>query len=855
MKKLTLLLCVFLGASSISHAQSRTVCDYQSGDATPGGGSFGRWISDDHGLPAYDFAPAIEPPDAWHQIGNSAIKGLVHSAGNVELFTARTFPRFANKIDPATQSWGGGFGWIADATSTWSTLVPDAPAGSVTLRRFGAGYSHRELTYHNLKIGHVVFAPDGDDEVLLETLVFTNTGSTPISFSYFDYWDVAHWLLRASPGFEWGNVVTQFDPSRQAIKAISTNMTGNPFAVDALSDPSPKATFVSVLNTSLDGFDTVQAAFVGSGTRALPAAVAARRLGGSLSTNGQLAQQNATLVTQKNIALQPGATTALYMLFGVAPVGKQDTVIDSYRASYVNRLPNMLSRWASTVPAVRVANAPWIQREMAWNYYYLASGSVFEDYFGQHIINQGGEYLYSWGQNVALRDPLQHAMPLTYIQPSAMRETLLYVLRATRANGQVPYGTSGHGALSAPFFANPSDMALWLIWATAEYVDATRDYAFLDTLMVTYDGWITTVWNLLAQAFTYQVNTVGIGRHGLIKIRHSDWNDTLSLGAPDPIGTNADGESTLNTAFALFIYPRLSSLAARRLDFGMWYGTQLQIANLNAALQAQWRGSYFNRAYLNANASLEVGASNIWLESNGAALSVPGLPAAQASAIVQHMKTQLYDPSPVGLMIQETPLSAPLPSPPWSWLSVNGWTIAGLATWANQNPLAASLAWGEFFKNTLAHHAESYPSLWYGIWSGPDYYFSEAFDAYHAGETTATYPTANMHAHSQPLLSSIRLAGVRVSTDGFSIDPVPPYDCVSWSSPTIKVEYTPTDASGWIRTIGADRMALKIKIPAGLSAATSVQVNGVSVPFTAAGRYVTVAVNTTAGGTLAWSVR
>ena len=102
MTKPPLVLCVFLASSSFSYAQSRTACDYQSGDATFGGGLFGGWTSDDHGLPAYDFSPAAEPPDAWHQIGNSAIKGLVHSAGNIELFTARTFPRFVNKID-ATQ--------------------------------------------------------------------------------------------------------------------------------------------------------------------------------------------------------------------------------------------------------------------------------------------------------------------------------------------------------------------------------------------------------------------------------------------------------------------------------------------------------------------------------------------------------------------------------------------------------------------------------------------------------------------------------------------------------------------------------------------------------------------------------
>src|SRR5262245_65480431 len=125
MTKRPLVLCVFLASSSLSHAQSiqaGAACDYQSGDATSGGGSFGRWTRDDNGLPAYDFSPAIEPPDAWHQIGNSAVKGVVHSAGNIELFTARTFPRFANKIAAATPSWGGGLGEVGAPTTPGGTL-------------------------------------------------------------------------------------------------------------------------------------------------------------------------------------------------------------------------------------------------------------------------------------------------------------------------------------------------------------------------------------------------------------------------------------------------------------------------------------------------------------------------------------------------------------------------------------------------------------------------------------------------------------------------------------------------------------------------------------------------------------
>ena len=52
------------------------------------------------------------------------------------------------------------------------------------------------------------------------------------------------------------------------------------------------------------------------------------------------------------------------------------------------------------------------------------------------------------------------------------------------------------------------------------------------------------------------------------------------------------------------------------------------------------------------------------------------------------------------------------------WPSLNGTLIWALAL------VNGELAWDEWKKNTLALHAEAYPDVWYGIWSGPDTYNS-----------------------------------------------------------------------------------------------------------------------------------
>ena len=60
---------------------------------------------------------------------------------------------------------------------------------------------------------------------------------------------------------------------------------------------------------------------------------------------------------------------------------------------------------------------PWVKRETAWHYYYLRSSLTYDDFFGEHILSQGGIYQYSMGFQGAARDPLQHALPFLFSDP------------------------------------------------------------------------------------------------------------------------------------------------------------------------------------------------------------------------------------------------------------------------------------------------------------------------------------------------------------------------------------------------------------------------------------------------------
>ena len=93
---------------------------------------------------------------------------------------------------------------------------------------------------------------------------------------------------------------------------------------------------------------------------------------------------------------------------------------------------------ASTYPT-----EPWVKRESTWNHYYLRSSQTFDDFFGEHILNQNGFYQYTMGFQGAARDPLQHSLPFLFSDPEIVRSVMRYTLKEVRDDGSLPYGIVG----------------------------------------------------------------------------------------------------------------------------------------------------------------------------------------------------------------------------------------------------------------------------------------------------------------------------------------------------------------------------------------------------------------------------
>ena len=95
------------------------------------------------------------------------------------------------------------------------------------------------------------------------------------------------------------------------------------------------------------------------------------------------------------------------------------------------------------LPVAAAPGRPEAGREIRWHAALLAGGACTDGVIGGHTLDQGSAYAFEMGFNGAARDPLQHALPLVYVEP----DLALSVLRNTCAwatpSGDLPYALDG----------------------------------------------------------------------------------------------------------------------------------------------------------------------------------------------------------------------------------------------------------------------------------------------------------------------------------------------------------------------------------------------------------------------------
>ncbi|UCC62323.1 MAG: hypothetical protein JSV36_16330, partial [Anaerolineae bacterium] len=183
------------------------------------------------------------------------------------------------------------------------------------------------------------------------------------------------------------------------------------------------------------------------------------------------------------------------------------------------------------------------------------------------------------------------------------------------------------------------------------------------------------------------------------------------------------------------------------------------------------------------------------------------------------------------------------------WPSINGTLIWALAL------VDGRMAWDEWKKNTLAWHAQAYPEIWYGTWSGPDSYnsalsrypgqtmFDEALltdgasdrESALGGLNWTDFPVMNMHPHAWPLYDVVKLIGVEFTPDGVQLTPTLPLEAYRFASPLLGLEKSAAGYSGWYAPAVGGRWRIRLHLPDGVrSQFARLEVNGAEGPLACA---------------------
>jgi len=889
-----------------------------------GSGYFGEWIEDEFGLPAFHYTcDQINDPKAItevnpgilsstehiHQVGNDRIVAVASNYGHVRVRQDEGAPKFLNDYAPDRGCFGGGIGYLTDGKVILSTFYPGGSEGFD--RIFGVGYLRKKVIGNHYHIDQVIFAPFGDDPVLISQATITNQSPSEAKLRWLEYWGCQVYQfsfrsfiesfagkgmseLRRDFGARFAHHFRALEDGSGLLE--SKEFLGRPQAEEAqwravvayleknpnpfvtppdknapteasFDDLNPPPTFLVSLDAPADGFSTGGKDFFGSGGTSHPSGLD-RPLDGDLSRTGP----ESALLLERKVSLKPGESRTLIFLYGYLPENaKLESLAAKYRRSGARAWPDSSQRWKETGLRFGAESEPWVGREITWNHYYLRSGLTYDTFFRQHILSQASIYQYVMGFQGAARDPLQHVLPFIFSDPACVKEILRYTLKEVRPDGSIPYGIVGYGMPMPTTSDLSSDIPMWLLWVASEYVLATRDQAFLDEPIATVYGPGAArepVRKLLDRCFRHLTEDVKTGEHGMMRMLQDDWNDALVMGWVPPkflMECREQSESVLNSAMASYVfdhYARLLNYAGG--DPGVVAGIRRRAEGHRKAVQQQWTGKWFRRAWLGPSQGW-LGEKGLWLEPQPWTIIGGVTTEEQTRALVQVLDQELRRASPIGaFQLDKSPDTTGLgelqTEPGTSiaggvWPSLNATLIWALAR------VDGGMAWDEWKKNSFARHAEAYPGIWYGTWSGPDV-LNSAWSK-HPGETTTgrpfgwtDFPVLNMHTHACPLFAATKLLGLEFTETGVTLAPKLPLPSYRLESPLLGMSKSPRGYEGWYNPSSRGTWTVRLRLSAEeATLIEQVEVNGTRVPLapTAEGWFVFEGEGGQ-GGPLRWSL-
>ncbi|MFX0074760.1 MAG: GH36-type glycosyl hydrolase domain-containing protein [Candidatus Hermodarchaeota archaeon] len=813
-----------------------------------GNGYFGEWITDEHGLPAYYYKcnhltdPIAKTKtsfgfstDHFHQIGNDRIMGTAHNEGYVQVFDGSRGFKWLTFKDSRDGKLGGGIGlyYFENDNTYLSDLYTNENLKKYSNfeRIFGIGYFKKKFDFNGIRLQHTVCTPFSDDPVILsEFNVSTELDSNRIKL--IDFWDInlhpilksliVNWKNRKKFGKSkllnlCGNIVkillrisrkeTETIRKRFARKfrySIFYKTELNTIILTpkyrkkppvSRSDPSkydyyPKSLFLTIFNQNDVEIFTNKRDLFNKGEVLINWS--------KKDKSRKFKTKELCLGTGVSLNLDKRVESNVFTLFGYEEPDKIERLVNKYKKIVSGQSIGEWhsNQWKKSFINLKIKSEPQISRECIWHSYYTRSALFYDEFFEKHRLYQGSVYLFGHGIDGSIRDYMFYLNALILLNPSIAREFLLLNLSLISTDGKLPYSLHGYGKVSSVFVhSKPSDLYLFLLWGIEQYIFLTRDFDILDERVPFYDKQQTNgtdITEKIKRLINYIFSEkVGFGEHGLIKCNDGDWSDGISLMVKNRRKFIKNGESSFNSAFSLYIIPRVLSLL-KDSDEKFVKSSLNKVKSLKQAILESYNGKWFYRGW--DGQGNPIGDQSLYLEHHTWLLIAEVLENESAYNLIDQIYNILDKPSSIGQYISYPPQKSYLNILPKGW-DINGgiWhAINALLTWG-YSKYDNQKAFNSIIKNSLANRAENYPELWYGIWSAPDSYIAdyaenagEAF--YHFATPMCDFPVMNLNAHASYLLSLVKIAGIDADISGLIIDSSVLHSEFSFESPLISLE-------------------------------------------------------------------
>lgn len=762
-----------------------------------GAGNFGRWGIDETGRACYHYDPPPERDapheDHWHLIGNERFSVTCHNTGYVQIYDFTRGPKILNRWHPKSGNYAGGFCYIRAHGITFPTLKPWLPEDATMERVFGQGYFKKVTRWRGLVLEEEVRVDFGQGARLEHEIQIENLSGAPVEIEFATLWQInlhqlvvgplmAHGLDRVVEALRaWLNRRYRHEATPVAGKVVEVSArratTRLQRDTPAYSDHFPHPILLS---------GSVQPPTCAPWNQVLPS------------------DAGAIVANRRTALLNPGESRSLV------------SHLNSTAAN--NRLLSSHSTISTTLP-----DQPWLSREIEWHSYYLQACTLYSEYFDAHFVDQGSAYAYLQGGSGAPRDLSLFVLALVYLRPDLAKETLRFMLRSQRhTDGGFPYAWFGHGkAGGGGVHSLSSDLDLFVMWALSEYINVTRDFAFLDEDTVYYpkaNGKRGTVLDHIRASWKHLTTKIGLGPHGLIRAGTGDWNDVLIAFSRVPPLTIWRGESSLNAGLATVALPAMAD-AIEQADPKLAADMRAFATRQADGLRSLWTGQWVARGYTGWRDS-KLGVDRIFLDTQAFGVLGGVWSAEQRATLFDNIQRVCVDPQPAGALALYPPKRGPLLVPGsdtngGTWAAVDGWTTWA---WMLHDPAAA---WSFFLRTTMAARAEAYPDNWYGIWSGPD-----AFNAHYHPKPEQTFnhnatpmhlfPIMNANRHALPLLDLVKFAGFGAKDGVITVEPRFPFDSFTVNTPLMGCTYAPDSFDGYYVPQVDGAIRIRVALPEGL---------------------------------------